>query len=67
MWQELIVKERTETALEEGLTAQAVSRERRRKHEEHSLLYKLQQMIRLPRHKESGSAPSAVVFAKQQN
>ena len=66
MWQELIVKERTETALEEGLTAQAVSRERRCEYKQHSLLDKAERMISQPSHKESSEDQIAIVLVKQQ-
>ena len=64
MWQELMVKERIKTALKEGITSQTLSREKRCDCKQHSLLYKVLQMICQTRHEESGEDRIAVILSK---
>lgn len=67
MWQEVMIKERIETALQEGLISQALARERRLEREKHSLLCKLQRLIQRLREEKSRNDQRPVVLVKHQN
>lgn len=67
MWPDVILKERIETAIQEGLCSQALARERQRGWEKHAILHKLQQIIHRKRRQEYGNASRAVLIPKQEN